>query len=94
MSKNFARAEIVVKGLVQGVGFRYFAYSRANELALHGFVKNLFSGEVFTIVEGERYLIEDFFDTLKVGPRSAHVKNASIFWTEPTCEFTKFEIRY
>ncbi len=94
MSKNFVRAEIVVNGLVQGVGFRYFIYSKADNLGLHGFVKNLFSGEVYTVVEGEKFLIEDLFEKLKTGPRSAHVRNSSISWTEPKNEFTRFEIRH
>ncbi|MEN8194143.1 MAG: acylphosphatase, partial [Bacteroidota bacterium] len=94
MSSKLVRAEIVINGLVQGVGYRYFVYSKADNLGLHGFVKNLFSGEVYTVVEGEKFLIEDFFENLKIGPRSAHVRNASINWTEPTNEFTRFEIRY
>lgn len=94
MSKNIVRAEIIVNGLVQGVGFRYFVYSKADSLGLQGFVKNLFSGEVYTVVEGEKFLIEDFFQKLKIGPRSAHVRNSSINWTEPSNEFTRFEIRH
>ena len=94
MASKVARAEIVVSGLVQGVGYRYFVYSKAENLGLNGFVKNLFSGEVYSVVEGERYLIEDFFESLKIGPRSAHVRNASINWDQPTNEFKRFEIRY
>ena len=94
MASKVVRAEIVVTGLVQGVGYRYFVYSKAENLGLNGFVKNLFSGEVFTVVEGERYLIEDFLESLKIGTRSAHVRNASINWEEPTNEFTRFEIRH
>ena len=57
-------------------------------------MKNFYTGEVYTVVEGEKYLIEDFFEKIKIGPMSAHVKNASINWTEPTYEFTRFEIRH
>ena len=46
------RAEIVVNGLVQGVGFRYFVMREAQKLELKGFVKNLYSGEVLTVIEG------------------------------------------
>jgi len=91
---QFVRAEIVVTGLVQGVGFRYFVYSKAENLGLKGYVKNLFSGEVYIVVEGEKFLIEDLFKKVKVGPLSAHVRNVSINWTEPTNEFTRFEIRH
>lgn len=94
MSSKFVRAEIIVNGLVQGVGFRYFVYSKARNFGLKGYVKNFYTGEVYTVVEGEKYLIEDLFGKIKVGPMSAHVKNASLNWTEPTNEFIKFEIRH
>ena len=94
MKSTFVRAEIIVNGLVQGVGFRYFVYSKAESLGLNGYVKNFYTGEVFTVVEGEKYLIEDLFDRIKIGPMSAHVKNASINWNEPTNDFTRFEIRH
>jgi len=94
MASKFVRAEIIVNGLVQGVGFRYFVFSKAESLGLNGFVKNFYTGEVYTIVEGEKYLIDDFFEKIKIGPMSAHIKNASINWTEPTNEFTTFEIRH
>ncbi|MBA4406477.1 acylphosphatase [bacterium] len=88
------RAEILVNGLVQGVGFRYFVVRRAEELGLRGYTKNIFSGEVYTVVEGERAIIEDFYDKIKIGPLHAHVKNASIKWSESKNEFTQFEVRY
>jgi acylphosphatase len=88
------RAEILVNGLVQGVGFRYFVVRRAEELGLKGYTKNLFSGEVYTIVEGERFIIEDFYNKVKIGPVHANVKNASIKWSESKNEFNRFEVRY
>ncbi len=94
MSKNFARAEIVVTGLVQGVGFRYFVLRQAEETGLKGFVKNLYSGEVYTVAEGEKYKLEDFFNRLKVGPMHAHVRSASVKWAACKNEFTRFEIRH
>lgn len=88
------RAEIIVNGLVQGVGFRYFVLREAQSLGLKGYTKNLFSGEVLTVVEGEKFMIEELFHRLKIGPSFAHVKNASIIWDEYKNEFTRFEIRY
>ena len=88
------RAEIIVNGLVQGVGFRYFVARLAENLELKGYVKNLYSGEVLTVVEGERYRIEDLFNQLKVGPRYADVRNAAIKWEEYKNEFSRFEIRH
>lgn len=88
------RAEILVNGLVQGVGFRYFVVRRAEELGLTGYTKNLFSGEVYTVVEGERMMIEEFYNKIKIGPSHSNVKNASIKWSDSKNEFTRFEVRY
>jgi len=88
-----SRAEIIVNGLVQGVGFRYFVYREAKDLDLKGFVKNLYTGEVLTVAEGEKALIEELINKLKVGPMHAAVKNCYVDWQEPLKEFTTFEIR-
>jgi acylphosphatase len=88
-----SRAEIIVNGLVQGVGFRYFVYREAKDLGLKGFVNNLFTGEVLTVAEGEKALVEELINKLKIGPMHAAVKNCSIEWKEPKNEFNTFEIR-
>ena len=92
--KEKVRAEIVVGGLVQGVGFRYFVFREAEIFNLDGYVKNLYTGEVYSVVEGPKHLIEDFFKKLKIGPMHAQVKKASVRWTDHKNEFTRFEIRY
>jgi acylphosphatase len=93
MSSNLIKAEITVVGLVQGVGFRYFVYTKARNLNLNGYTKNLFSGEVVTIVEGEKYLIEELIDNIKIGPSRSHVKKCFTNWYEYKNEFKIFEIR-
>jgi len=87
------RAEILVNGLVQGVGYRYFVLREARRLDLNGYSENLFSGEVLTVVEGEKAMIEDLISKLKVGPIHAAVKNCRVIWDEPKNEFGFFEIR-
>lgn len=94
MEAQKIRAEIIVNGFVQGVGFRYFVARNAEKLSLKGFTQNLFSGEVYTVVEGEVAMIEELFKKIKIGPIHANIKNASIKWSESKNEFTKFEIRY
>jgi acylphosphatase len=92
MEKNLQRGEIIVSGLVQGVGFRYFIVRTALNLGIKGYAKNLYSGEVLTVAEGERYLLEEFFDKIKIGPRYADVRKAVINWSEYKNEFKTFEI--
>ena len=93
MASNLVKAEITVSGLVQGVGFRYFVYSKAQNLELNGYTKNLFTGEVVSVVEGERYLIEELIDYVKIGPSRSHVKSHSVNWFEYKNEFDIFEIK-
>ncbi len=91
---DLKRAEIIADGLVQGVGFRYFVYKNATRLGLKGYVKNLYTGEVYTIVEGPAYLIEELYKNIKIGPVHADVKNCTIKWSEAKNEFSRFEIGF
>ena len=93
MKSNKCRAEIIVSGLVQGVGFRYFVYRKAIELNLSGYTKNQYDGTVLTVVEGDKYLIDSLFNELKVGPMYADVRDIKIAWQNYAAEFSTFEIR-
>ncbi|MEK9136354.1 MAG: acylphosphatase [Bacteroidota bacterium] len=87
---------MVVEGLVQGVGFRWFVARHAETLGLKGYVGNLYNGNVEIEVVGERGLIEEFIKEVKVGPRSAHVSNLKLDWLEDGKRagyYTHFEIR-
>ena len=88
------RAEILVNGLVQGVGFRYFVMREAQKLGLNGYVKNLYTGEVLTVVEGEKAVVEEMVKKLRVGPMHASVKSCKVDWQEPKNEFTEFEVKF
>jgi acylphosphatase len=87
-------AEIVVNGLVQGVGYRYFVMREAQKLGLNGYVKNLYTGKVLTVVEGEKAIVEELIMKLKVGPIHASVKSFKVDWREPKNQFTEFEVRF
>jgi len=87
------RAEIIVNGLVQGVGYRYFVFREAQKLGLKGYVINLYTGEVLIVAEGEKVLIEELINKLKVGPMHASVKSYHVDWQETKNEFDSFEIR-
>ena len=88
-----ARAVIIVRGLVQGVGFRYFIHGAALQTGLSGWAENLANGDVRIVAEGERGLIEDLVKSASRGPRSAHVAEVMIEWQEPKNDFHGFEIR-
>ena len=85
-----ARAHLFVSGIVQGVGYRYFASRKAAVYSLKGFVENLIDGRVEVVVEGEKGLIDEFIKDLRRGPISAHVTDLRIEWETPTFEFEGF----
>ena len=88
-----AKIHMVVEGLVQGVGFRWFVARKAEALGLKGYVRNLYDGNVEIEAEGDRSLVEEFLRDVRIGPRSAHVTNLRLEWREPTHHTDLFEIR-
>jgi hydrogenase maturation protein HypF len=62
-----ARVQILVRGIVQGVGFRPFIFSQARRRALKGRVLNNTTG-VLIDIEGETSAIGQFIDELKASP--------------------------
>lgn len=65
----------IVKGRVQGVGYRFFTYHIANEYNIKGWVKNLWNGDVEILAQGETRHIEVFKKLLEAGPPSSKVKS-------------------
>ena len=61
------RAQIIVRGIVQGVGFRPYVYSQANRRALHGRVLNNGAG-VLIDLEGDALEIDHFVRELESNP--------------------------
>jgi acylphosphatase len=85
-------AHITVRGMVQGVGFRYFVYHHARQLGVRGWVRNLANGDVELEVEGHKSVIEDLLGRLRRGPRSAVVSEVQWEWRESRSQFQDFEI--
>ena len=85
-------AHIVVKGFVQGVGFRYYVYHRGMQLGLSGYVKNLYNGDVEIEVEGDRSVIEELIKELRVGPRVADVRDVNVRWGTYRKKYSGFHI--
>lgn len=72
--------QAIVKGRVQGVGFRYFVYDLAHQYGLKGFVRNLWNGDVEVAAEGDDELLRQFLERLRKGPRFGHVDNVEVHW--------------
>lgn len=66
-------ARYVVRGRVQGVGYRYFVLRHAQELGLAGFARNQPDGSVEVLAEGEPAALGKLEGLLGEGPAFAHV---------------------
>jgi acylphosphatase len=81
----------VVKGRVQGVGFRWFAERAARELGVHGWVRNLADGSVETVAEGDDAAVAAYLARLERGPHGSRVDGVVV---EDAAEsgFKRFDI--
>jgi acylphosphatase len=80
-------------GRVQGVGFRYAAADEARRLQLKGWVRNLDSGGVEAVFEGQRTRVVDMVKWCEDGPPGAYVRDVHVSWDEPLERLAHFEIR-
>lgn len=94
-SSKIIRLRAVVSGRVQGVGFRFFVIDAARSLNIRGWVRNLHTGEVEAMLEGEERDVQQMIQQLKTGPRLSRVKDVDVF-EEATVpgEFSGFDVRY
>jgi acylphosphatase len=69
---------IIIKGYVQGVGFRYFAKRKAIMSGINGRVRNLDDGSVEVIAQGQKEAFEELLKELKKGPTYSKVEDIKI----------------
>lgn len=87
------RTTVTVKGLVQGVSYRYFTARKAVQLNVAGWVKNLPNGDVQGCFEGEERDVLELIDWCRVGPDRAQVDRVAVDRMEFTGEFKEFHVR-
>ena len=94
MMEDPVSVRAVVHGRVQGVFYRAFIEEHAQRLALSGYVRNLPSGAVEVMAEGEREGVDKLVKYLKVGPPAAIVDRVDISWSEYTGDHSGFVVKY
>ena len=67
----------LISGMVQGVGFRYFAMRAAERMGIRGYAKNLRDGRVEVYAVGTEQAQTDFRAELERGPQGALVSSVS-----------------
>jgi len=83
----------VVRGQVQGVGFRWFAQRMASRLELAGWVANRADGSVEVLAEGPESDLAALLTALREGPSSAQVTEVEVTWLAPRGQPAGFAIR-
>jgi acylphosphatase len=94
MSMTPTRLHVFITGRVQGVFFRANTQSKAQELGLTGWVRNLRDGRVEAVFEGPRPAVEAVLAWCQKGPPGSVVNTVEEHWKEPTGEFKSFSIEY
>ncbi len=84
---------VVVSGIVQGVGFRYWTMEIALKLGLTGWVRNRADGTVEILAQGSKAWLTALLEKIQVGPPGAMVKDTRVEWKNVTHSFSQFEIQ-
>ena len=87
-----AAQRFLVKGRVQGVGYRYFVLQEATRLGVTGFTRNLPDGAVEVVAEGPDAALAALADKLREGPSFARVESVAVAGT-PARDDQGFQIR-
>ena len=90
---SMTRASLLISGRVQGVAFRHHSSQFARNQGVKGWVRNLPSGEVEALLEGDREAVRRVIDWCQHGPPAASVSEVKIEWGTFRGEFLDFVIR-
>ena len=88
------RTHVIITGKVQGVFYRAETASKARQLGLTGWVRNLKDGRVEAIFEGEEADVQKMIDFCRRGPPNAYVVDVDVRRQEWKDEFDNFEVKY
>jgi len=92
--KRKCQVSFIVKGRVQGVGFRYFVQSEAFKRNITGWVRNLPDGDVEGVMQGTCLSLENMIEKIKTGPSLARVFHVNIDWESVIKQYDSFDICY
>ena len=82
----------LIRGQVQGVGFRFFAQRSAATHQIRGYVRNLEDGRVEALAQGNEKQVEAFKHDISAGPRYAQVSDVEEIVLDPDSYYSTFRI--
>src|SRR5213592_1823360 len=90
--KSIEARRYVVRGRVQGVGFRWFVEREAHMLGIAGWVRNNSNGSVEVLAMGTREQLLGLRSRLRQGPRAARVDDVEETESKPIEGLKSFRI--
>ena len=87
------RLHAIIKGRVQGVGFRAFVLENAEAIGVTGWTRNRWDGSVEVVAEGDRESLERLLAVLRRGPRISNVTEIEEEWGATSGEFRSFRVK-
>ena len=90
--KTIEARRFVVRGRVQGVGFRWFVEREAHILGIAGWVRNNPDGSVEVLAQGTRDQLSGLRSRLRDGPRAARVDGVEESPAQPITGLSSFRI--
>lgn len=88
----FSEIYCIVKGRVQGVGYRDFIDQYAHEHNLFGWIRNKVDGTVELVFQGTPDELKDCIEVLNQGSLLAKVESLSVDWRTPEKQLEEFKI--
>lgn len=77
------KRRLIVRGRVQGVGYRWHCKEQADRLGVDGWVRNRADGAVEVVMDGPDGAVEALVDWCRVGPRHALVSEVELADPQP-----------
>jgi len=90
--KDIVTNKLIISGVVQGVGMRFFINRTAKRFGIRGYVKNLYNGNVECLVQANYSVIEDFIKYIKRNSPGV-IDNVIIEEMIDYKELTKFQVK-
>jgi len=84
----------VIRGDVQGVGFRFFLVREAHGLGLRGWVRNRENGTVEFVAEGARPELEKLLEAARRGPSHSRVSGVEAAWSSASGGLQPFDLTF
>ena len=90
--KPIEARRFIVRGRVQGVGFRWFVEREAHILGIAGWVRNNHDGSVEVLAQGTRDQLSGLHSRLREGPRAARVDEVEVSEASAAAGMNSFRI--